>query len=197
MKRRFVLCLTVVALALSGCRHYSNPGMEQTLVTKILITAETENGSIRRYYDSPEKMRQVLLYIRSVQRGFETKEDPTALPGRSICITTFSVDDTKKVYRQKCDLYFQTDAGVWQDLDPEKAQSIWDLLYRLPSDPETPRNSTASLPFFPQFVGRNLPEEKRKKFVVFLKKVLDISDTMRYNGEAVWDTRTHKTNLLL
>ena len=136
MKRRLFLCLVATILLLSGCQHYSNPSMEHNLVTKIIITGETEDGSFRLYYDSPEKMRLVLLYIRSVRRGFQAQEDPTALEGPSICITTVSADNTQKVYRQNNDQYFQLDTGVWQQIDPKNGAALWELLMQLPSDPQ-------------------------------------------------------------
>ena len=151
MKRGIFLCLAAVLFLLGGCRHYSNPSMEHNLVTKIIITGETEDGSFRLYYDSPEKMRLVLLYIRSVRRGFQAQEDPTALEGPSICITTVSADNTQKVYRQKNDQFFQIDTGVWQELDPEKGRTLWELLRQLPSDPEQPQAVSSSLPFLPGF----------------------------------------------
>ncbi len=151
MKRGIFLCLAAVLFLLGGCRHYSNPSMEQSIVTKIIITGETEEGSFRLYYDSPEKMRLVLLYIRSVRRGFQAREDPTTLPGPSICITTISADDTQKVYRQKNDQFFQIDTGVWQELDPEKGRTLWELLRQLPSDPEQAQRASSSLPFWPGF----------------------------------------------
>ena len=151
MKRGMILCLAAVLFLLSGCRHYSNPSMERKLVKEIIITGETEEGSFRLYYDSSEKMRLVLLYIRSVRRGFQAQEDPTALEGPSICITTVSADDTQKVYRQKSDRFFQVDTGVWQELDPEKGRTLWELLRQLPSDPEQAQKASSSLPFLPQF----------------------------------------------
>ena len=151
MKRGIFLCLAAVLLLLGGCRHYSNPSMERSLVTKIIITGETEDGSFRLYYDSPEKMRLVLLYIRSVGRGFQAQEDPTALEGSSICITTVSADDTQKVYRQKDDRFFQIGTGAWQELDPEKGRTLWELLRQLPSDQEQAQRTSSSLPFWPGF----------------------------------------------
>ena len=136
MKRGIFLCLAAVLFLLGGCRHYSNPSMEHNLVTKIIITGETEDGSFRLYYDSPEKMRQVLLYIRSVRRGFHGRVDPPAMEGSSICITTVSADNTQKVYRQNNDQYFQLDTGVWQQIDPKNGAALWELLMQLPSDPQ-------------------------------------------------------------
>ena len=136
MKRRLFLGLVATILLLSGCQHYSNPSMERNLVTQIIITGESEAGSIHRHYDSPEKMRQVLLYIRSVRRGFHGQVDPPAMEGSSICITTVSADNTQKVYRQNNDQYFQLDTGVWQQIDPKNGAALWELLMQLPSDPQ-------------------------------------------------------------
>jgi hypothetical protein len=136
MKRRLFLCLVTALLLLTGCRHYSSPSMAHTLVTRIIVTGQSEDGPIHRYYDSPEKMRQLLLYIRSVRRGFETQEDPASLEGCSVSITTICADNTQKVYRQKNDQFFQTETGLWQELDPEKGQALWTLLQQLPSDPQ-------------------------------------------------------------
>ena len=184
MKRGLYLCLAAVLFLMSGCRHYSNPSMERNLVTKIIITGETEEGSFRLYYDSPEKMRLVLLYIRCVRRGFQTPEDPTSLEGPSISITTISADDTQKVYRQKNDRFFQIDNGAWQELDPEKGRTLWELLQLLPSDPEQPQmRSTLAMgatlaiftgdsaalpsPFCPDFEVETAAQKKEKILLFF------------------------------
>lgn len=136
MKKWLFICVAITGLLLSGCRHYSNPSMESNLVTKIIITGQTDTETIHRYYDTPEKMRQVLLYIRSVRRGFQAQVDPTTIDGRSVCITTISADDTQKVYQQKDNQYFQIDTGVWQQIEAERGEKLWELIRQLPSDPE-------------------------------------------------------------
>ncbi len=136
MKKWLYICITIAGLLLGGCHHYSNPSMDSNLITRIIITGQTDTETIHRYYDDPEKMRQVLLYIRSVRRGIHTLTDPSITEGRSVRITTISADETEKVYQQRDNQYFQLDTGVWQAIDEEKGEKLWELIRRLPSDPE-------------------------------------------------------------
>ena len=137
MRKRFLSFVIVATLLLtSGCHRGSNQNTGSNVVSSILITGQSDTETIRRYYNTPDKIRLVLLYIRSVSGGFTAQVDPTTLPGSSIRILTVSADNTQKVYQQKSDCYFQSATGTWQEIDPEKGAKLWKLLKQTPSDPE-------------------------------------------------------------
>jgi hypothetical protein len=110
--------------------------VDRAIVTQIVISGQTAEGPIHRYYGSPDKMQQVLLYIRKASTGFHAQVDPDTVEGPSVSISTVSVDNTRKVYHQKNNDLFQTDTGVWQQLDPEAGADLWELIRQLPSDPQ-------------------------------------------------------------
>ena len=136
MKIRVLMCIAALSLLLYGCHHYTNPSVDRAIVTQIVISGQTADGPIHRYYNSPDKMRQVLLYIRKASVGFHAQVDPDTVDGPSVSISTVSVDNTRKVYHQKSNEFFQTEAGVWQQLDPEAGAGLWELIRQLPSDPQ-------------------------------------------------------------
>lgn len=134
MKKGLVFCIVAVLLLLSGCHHYTNDKVEHNLVKQIIITGQSENETIHRYYDTPDKMRQVLAYIRSVSGSFDAQTDPADTSGRTIRITTVCADDTQKIYQQKDNEYFQVGTGRWQQIDPELGETLWELIRQTPSD---------------------------------------------------------------
>ena len=137
MKKKLFICALVIGLwMLGGCHHYTNGDFDSNLVTKIVITSQTDTETVYRHYDDPQKMRQVLLYIRSISTPFATLPEPEEPLEQSISITTFSADQTVKTYQQKGTLYFQEGADGWQKIDPEKGRRLWMLIQAMPSDPE-------------------------------------------------------------
>ena len=135
-KRLFFVVLAAGMLLWGGCHRSKDVSVQRSVVTKIIVTCDDGQEQISRHYTSPEKMRPVLLYIRSVRSPFTIQPSEDALQGRSIHITTISADETTKVYTQRSDKYFQEGSGGWEKIDPEKAADLWDVLLSMPSDPE-------------------------------------------------------------
>lgn len=136
MKKRLLFVLVAAALLFGGCHRSKNIGVQRNVVTRIVIECEYQGYQFRRQYTSPEKMRQVLLYIRSVRSPFTVEPGEDALMGSSIRITTVSADETTKTYHQINDRYFREGLSGWEKIDPEKAAKLWDVILTTPSDPE-------------------------------------------------------------
>ena len=137
MKKRFLgFLLAALCMLLFGCQRKQSNIVQSNVVTRIDITCESAGEIIHRSYTTPDKMRLVLLYIRSVSSPFASLPEPEEPDLRKISITTVSANKTEKVYRQHGDRYFQGNAGGWQKIDPEKGGILWELIQSIPSDPE-------------------------------------------------------------
>ena len=135
MKKRLLgVILGFVCVALTGCIRDRAVSVQSSVVTRIDITCESGPQVLQRSYTSPEKMRLLLLYIRSVSSPFASLPEPEDSGGRKISITTVSANNTTKVYRQHGERFFQEGDGGWQRIDPEKGGVLWELIQSLPSD---------------------------------------------------------------
>ncbi len=123
----------VALLSAGGCRRQDTT-VQRNVVTEITITCQTDTELIERRYTSQDKMRSVLLYIRSVHSPFSAPEAPAE--GEQVSITTVSADKTTKTYRQQGQRYFREGDGNWKIIDPEKGANLWLIIKLLPSDPE-------------------------------------------------------------
>lgn len=141
-----VLILLLLSFCLTGCKPRVHTDVASHIVTEITITCETCNDFSQRYYNTHEKMQQILLYLRSVSPGFAPDEDPEPLAGRVICITLRRADGTTKIYRQKDDRYLQEGTSPWKKIKPEWGASLWQIIAQNESDPHPGRNAYHPLP---------------------------------------------------
>ena len=130
-----VLCFLLSLVMFLGCYPRQDTTVQQNLVTQITITCQTDTEVIERRYTSQEKMRSVLLYIRSVDSPFDAPQQPQE-EGRQVCITTTCADQSQKVYWQMGERYFREGEGNWRLIDSEKGAYLWTIIKLLPSDPE-------------------------------------------------------------
>lgn len=131
-----IVSLAVMLLAMGGCRRRQDTTVQRNVVTEITITCQTDTELIERRYTSQDKMRSVLLYIRSVNSPFSAPDEPGEGAGEQVSITTVSADKTVKTYRQHGQRYFREGEGNWKIIDPEKGANLWLIIKLLPSDPE-------------------------------------------------------------
>ena len=131
-----VLLLAAMVMGLCGCHRGKDTTVQRNVVTEITITCQTDGELIQRRYTSQDKMRSVLLYIRSVSSPFSAPNVPQEGAGERVSITTVSADKTTKTYHQLGQRYFQEGDSGWKTIDPEKGANLWLLIKLLPSDPE-------------------------------------------------------------
>ncbi|MBE6978047.1 MAG: hypothetical protein E7438_05335 [Ruminococcaceae bacterium] len=144
MKKTWLFLL--LSLFLSGCAHRQNVHVTSHIVTEITITCETCTQFTRRYYNTHEKMQQVLLYLRAVSPGYPTKEDPEPLAGRVIYITLHRADGTRNVYRQKDNRFLQQGGQPWRQINQDWGASLYRILLENESDPELGPEAYRPLP---------------------------------------------------
>lgn len=145
-KWRLGVFLAIICMLFVGCHREKDSNVQNNVVTRIDITCESGEEILQRSYTSPDKMRLVLLYIRSVSSPFASLPEPEDPGLRKISITTVSANNTTKVYRQHGERYFQEGSGGWQKIDPEKGGILWELIQSIPGDPEEQALQDAALP---------------------------------------------------
>lgn len=134
--KRWLTLTCLLMLLLSGCWRGQETSVKEKLVTQITITCNTDDGQIQRYYTSQDKMRSVLLYIRSVKTPFDAQQQPQEGEGVQVKIVTVTADQTVKTYWQQGLHYFREGEENWRAIDPEKGANLWMIIKLLPSDPE-------------------------------------------------------------
>ena len=133
MKKSLIfLCLAVL---MAGCNKMDTT-VQRNVVTQITITCQTGTEITQRHYTSQDKMRSVMLYIRSVATPFTAPQEPQEGEGEHFSITTVRADKTVKTYYQQGQRYFREGDGSWKTIDPEKGANLRLLVKLLPSDPE-------------------------------------------------------------
>ncbi len=134
--KKGLFCL-VVFLLLQLPGYWSIPkkqGIASQVVRSITVTSQEPGGPFLRYYEDPVKMQRVLLHIRTLGPLFSPDLDPEPLLAPTICITLTCADGTRKVYRQKAERYFRSGDTAWQQMPPEKGNSLLQILQETPSD---------------------------------------------------------------
>lgn len=130
------LAVIFISLFLCGCTHYAPPGENHPVrvVTRIDVTG-TQEGILRRYsYSTPDKMRAILSYIRSLEPDRFTPITPDTFRSDAYEIVLIQSDGSKTIYHQIYDEYLQKNDGPWQAIDKARGGSLPQLLALLPSD---------------------------------------------------------------
>ena len=124
------LCLCSVILC--GCsRNHSKPVYRA--VTQVDIVTNYQNQQIRRHYNTPEKMRPVLLYLRLLKPyGKPVAIDETASDVYWIRISLS--DGEKHYYRQVSHRFLSRQNGPFKAIDPGQASQLYAIMQELPSD---------------------------------------------------------------
>lgn len=102
-------------------------------VTQIDIVTKYENQLIHRHYDTPEKMRPVLLHLRLLKPyGKPVQVEETA---DDVYLISISLSDGQRhYYRQASHRYLSKESGPWKAIDPRQAAQLYSILRELPSD---------------------------------------------------------------
>ena len=120
-------------LMMCGCgKNHTKPIYE--VVTSVDILTAHEGQLLRRHYTSQEKMRPVLLYLRTLKHTSlsETIPEPE---GEDIFLIAVGLSSGKKrYYRQAKHRYFSFDDGPWRSIDPGNAAGLYSILRQLPDD---------------------------------------------------------------
>lgn len=125
--------LLICMLMMCGCgQNHTQPVYE--VVTSVDVVTARDGQLLRRHYDSQEKMRPVLLYLRTLKHVplFDTVSEPE---GEDVFLITVGLSSgRKRYYRQAKHRYFSFDDGPWRAIDPGNAAGLYRILQALPSD---------------------------------------------------------------
>ena len=140
MRKQTLVCIFLAVAALLGCRgREPMPAPGVRLVKQIVVTCEDGADFTRRFYNTDEKMRYILHFVRSMGIQDTPDTDPETVHARTICISITFSDGSQKLYRQKGDRYFQEGTGPWREISPEKVSGLYQAILTTPSDPEEGR----------------------------------------------------------
>lgn len=132
MKKIAVYFLCFCTLILCSCsKKHSAPVYRA--VTQVDIVTNYQGEQVRRLYNTPDKMRPVLLYLRLLKPyGKPVTIDESAEDMYWIRISLS--DGEKHYYRQVSHRYFSRQNGPFKEIDPGQAANLYAILQKLPSD---------------------------------------------------------------
>lgn len=131
-KRRKILLLCVLILTLSGCAPREETPLR--VVTQVDVACDRGYQIWRRQYKSPEKIKEVLNYLRLQDSLGAVETDPERLTGDALQIKVWLSDGTSRIYYQKSEQYLSKQLHAWQTIDPKRAAQFSDYLRRTPTD---------------------------------------------------------------
>ena len=123
----------VCSAMMCGCsQNHTQPVYE--VVTSVDVLTQRDGQLLHRHYDSQEKMRPVLLYLRTLKH-LPIFEPPAEMEGDDIFLITVGLSSGRqRYYRQAKHRYFSFDEGPWRAIDPGSAAGLYRILQALPSD---------------------------------------------------------------
>ena len=135
MGRRYVFLwiLCICTALLCGCRE-KEPDAASRLVSQVDITCQEEDVQISRHYTDPQKMENVLLYLRLLKPKITPQAEASAAEGEIYHIRVRRADNTEILYWQKDHRYFAKGQEPWREIEPEQADGLYRLIRQMDSD---------------------------------------------------------------
>lgn len=127
-----ILNAVMLCVLLGGCGE-KTPGSLR-VVDRVEIACDHAYGISRWNYTQPEKVGQVLNYLRLQEGTGWTETDPERVAGDVYRIDVCLSDGSHRIYYQRAGKYFSKRCHTWQKTDPEKAAALAELLRKTPSD---------------------------------------------------------------
>lgn len=115
-----------------GCNRAPTQPVYRT-VTQVDVVTEYKDQLIHRHYNTPEKMRPMLLYLRLL-KPYGKPVQPNEADDNVFLISISLSDGRQHYYRQASHRYFSKGNGPWKHIDPGQAAQLYDILRQLPSD---------------------------------------------------------------
>lgn len=128
----FLHVIIFCTVIMYGCeQNHTSPVYRA--VTRVDIVTQHDHQLIRIGYNTPEKMRPILLYLRLMKpegKPVQTEENTNDM--YMICISLS--DGTQHYYRQAAHKYVSIGNGPWKAIDPGHAAKFYSILRKLPAD---------------------------------------------------------------
>ena len=134
-KKSIIIVLAGAFTLLSGCRR-TEPAAQlgPRVVTQVSVTCLDGSEQLQRHYSQDETMQGILEYLRHVEPLGASDVQFAELTRTYFEITVTCSDGHTEVYEQCANRYFRQDPGVWQSIDPEKAEALTQFIENTPSD---------------------------------------------------------------
>ena len=136
--RNWILFLIVTLLAIGAgcCYEPSRPTQPEAyrVVVQIDVVYRKNPVISEGNFSDPDKMQQILWYLRKISPYGTPAEDPDQVQGSDFYITLRYSDNTQKVYQQRDDRFMRIDGGPWKRIDPKQAVMLSRILGTLDSD---------------------------------------------------------------
>lgn len=132
--RIFLFIMFVPVLFFSGCQRQSPEPAQLRLVTQVDVQYRHGQQTIRRQYTAPEKMSDLLNYLRLLKDCGRPETDPEKTLGDACKITLHLSDGSRRVYHQRAGRYLSRDLSPWKKIDPKLGDQLLTILEALESD---------------------------------------------------------------
>jgi len=130
--KRFLIFTAALCLLLTV--YFFRAKAVTGFVTHADVTWQSQQHRHHRHYESPEKIQQLLYYLRSLRPKGNAKIDPETLGGNTCKIVLYYQNGQRQIYYQQADRYLSVDAHPWERIIPEQAAKLYLLLEEMPSD---------------------------------------------------------------
>ena len=129
---KLIFAIYLCTVIMCGCGKENAKPLYQA-VTQIDIVTQYKDQLIHRRYNTPNKMRPVLLYLRLLKpQGKPIEVDNSAA---DIYLISISLSDgSKHYYRQASHRYLSKNNGPWKAIDPAQAAQLYSIMRSFSSD---------------------------------------------------------------
>lgn len=129
---KVIFLAMLTALTLRSHRGREVRYQPMALVTQVEVSCRDGDRQLRRVYTQPEKMCQVLNYLRLQKNLGAPHTNPERImgPAYRICIRT--LDGRQHIYQQRADRYLSREYAPWQIIEP--TGQLRRILQQTPSD---------------------------------------------------------------
>ena len=127
-----ILMVLLFGLSLNGCGR--KPPAQTRVVTQVDIVCDQGYRIFHRHYTQPQKIQQVLNYLRLQENLGPADMDPERVEGPVFRIAVRLSDGSDSVYYQRCGRYLSKEYHSWQKIDPKQAVAFYRMLQLTPTD---------------------------------------------------------------
>ena len=132
--KKYWRILLMISLCLFFCGCGKKQGRPVRVVTQVDIVYENGKQTFHRRYTKPQKIGQILTYLRLQESLGAAELDPERLTGPEISIRVCRSDGSVCSYYQQGNCYLSKKYHPWQKVDPQKGMEFCQQLHTLPTD---------------------------------------------------------------
>ena len=128
-----IVAAALAILVMFGCSMKKREPLV-TVVERIEVVGNYQGEALQRVYTQSHKMSAVLNYLRWLRPQHKADCDPEMIPGDEYIITLHLSDGTIETYYQKTNGYLRKDSGRWENIDPSKGETLYEILSQMAGD---------------------------------------------------------------